>query len=232
MAGLMKKPLHSLLPLLLLGLPLLVSAQHSTSATAPDPIAVATALVLKGQTTAEQRKIIRKHWLTIAAEEVEAVLRTRTFTDIIAFVEQNRDLFGKIYAAMTQARGSMALLRRSREVVLLQGEILLLLGETAGTVGSVQSFTAGEIEQLMTIVGSIMTEVEDDLGLLLGIFDGGFREEFTDADRLALLNAVHARMTGNRAAVLQLQRYLAYLEYNRQPAPVRGAEALFQTAAQ
>lgn len=87
------------------------------TASQPDPIAIAVAHIIKGQTNAEQRKLVRRHYLTLAAERVEEVLRTAAFRDIIAFVERNRDLFVRIYAAMQRARGSMATLEDRKSVV-------------------------------------------------------------------------------------------------------------------
>ena len=250
MARLMRRRIRPLrrrppvpLPLLLLLLSLLfgngadlpgqgVPAAGTGEATAPDPIAVATAAVLKGQTNAEQRKVIRKHYLTVAAEEAEALLRTQAFEQIIAFVRDNRELFGRIYAALRRARGSLTLLQRSREVVTLQGEVLLLLGVTGERLVRTESFSPAEVRQLREVVEGVMTTVGAELDLLLGVFAGDYATEFSDAERLALLNGVHGRLGQQRQAVRQLQRYLDYLESNRRPVTLRGAQRLFEPYAQ
>ena len=204
-------------------------AQDSGGST-PDPIAVAAAHVLKGQTNAEQRKNIRKQWLINAAQELEDLLRTKAFREIISFVEKNRDLFVDVYAAMKEVKGSISLLQRVREVAILQGELLVLFGESADILVKIETFSEDELRMLYTAIEGIVMDTEQNFTLLTDAFDGLFDISMSDPEKLELLTNVHHRLAENRAAVLQLQRYIQFIDSNRRSSRTQGAGLLFETA--
>ncbi len=201
-------------------------------ASQPDPIAIAAAHVLKGQTNAEQRKAIRKQWLVVAAQELEDFLRTKAFTEIISFVQQNRDLFVDIYTAMKQVKGSITLVHKAREVVVLQGDLLVLLGESADLLSSVETLSEDELRMLITAIDGIITDTEDNFYLLTGAFEGLFNVHMDDTEKLELLSTVHQRLSHNRTAILQLQRYVRFMDSNRKSQSNQTTEHLFKPAQQ
>ena len=208
-----------------------VHAQDSGGdASQPDPIAIAVAHVLKGQTNAEQRKAIRKQWLIVAAQELEDVLRTKAFAEIISFVQQNRDLFVDIYTAMKQVKGSITLVQKAKEVVVLQGDLLVLFGESADLLSSCETLSEEELRMLITAIDDIITNTEDNFYLLTGAFAGLFNVHMADTEKLELLTTVHQRLSQNRTALLQLQRYVRFMDVNRKSQLNQSPYYLFKPA--
>lgn len=202
----------------------------SPSGSSVDPYAIVAAHVLKGQSNAEQRKNIRKQWLINAAQELEDLLRTKAFREIISFVEKNRDLFADIYGALKQVKGSITLLRRAKDVALLQGELLVLFGESAEILVSVETFSEDEIRMLYAAVEAIVIDTEANFSLLTDAFAGLLDVSMADVEKLTLLTNVHQRLAKNRGAVLQLQRYIRFIDSNRRSSATHGAGQLFETA--
>jgi hypothetical protein len=206
------------------------STSPDGEASAPDAVAIVSAWVLKGNTNSEQRKNIKQHWLVVAAQQAEEILRNETFKKIIDFVEANRDLFADVYNAMKVAKGSVTTLSKARDVALLQGEILILFGRVGDLVTSTESFTPEQMRVLVRTLDQLVADAGSDFELLTGAFGGLFDEHLSDADRLSLLNGVHANLSQKRSALLQIERYVTYLEVNATGGQVQGLQGLYHTA--
>ena len=195
----------------------------------PDPIAIAAAHVLKGNTNAEQRKNIRKQWLITAAQELEDILRTKAFREIIDFVTENRDLFVDVYAALRKVKGSITLIQRAKDVAVLQADLLILFGESADLLATIETFSEEELRMIVSAIATIIDDTEDNFTLLVSAFDGLFDTSMSDIEKIDLLATVHQRLTKNRAALLQLQRYVSFMDANRRSSGgTSAADLLFQ----
>ena len=217
----MKRTATSITVGLVLSLPAgLLLAQKGTpvdpgSGTSPDPIAIVTAHILKGQTNAEQRKTIRLEWLSVASQQAEDVLRTAAFQRIIEFIQQNYDLFESIYAGLKTANSAVATGQRVKDVFNMQRTLLLRFADTGQLLSATEYFTADELHQFTGVLDQIIGDTEVNFQLLIALFRGGSEAKLTDLERFEVLKTVEQRLRKNVEAVGQLNRYITYLNTNR-----------------
>ena len=181
----------------------------------PDPIAIAAAHILKGQTNNEQRRTIRLEWLTVAAQQAEDLLRNSAFQRIIEFVQKNHDLFESIYAGLKTANSYVATGKRVKSVVILQRNLLLEFAKTAELLNDTQYFTSDELRAFKGTLDEIIDDSEANFGLLVVIFKTTTNTKFTDLERFEVLDTIEQRLLDNVQAVSQLNRYITYLNTNR-----------------
>ena len=185
------------------------------SGTSPDPIAIVTAHILKGQTNSEQRKTIRLEWLSVASQQAEDLLRTAAFQRIIEFIQKNHDLFASIYAGLKTANGAVATGKRVKDVFILQRTLLLRFADTGQLLTDTEYFTADELRHFTGVLDQIMEDTEANFQLIIALFRGGSDAQLTDLERFEVLKTIEQRLLQNVQAVSQLNRYITYLNTNR-----------------
>ena len=169
----------------------------------------------KGGSNDQQRKTIQAHWATALAQEAEELLRSEMFQKILAFMEENRDLFREVYDAMRTARGSVAELDRLRRVGELQSEIVTLFTETAEILSEVESFDEDELTELSGLLDNLLAESGEAVATLLSVFDGSADVLLADDEKLGLLDDVERSLLAIRRTLTQVHRYVAFVELNR-----------------
>lgn len=185
------------------------------SAGQPDPIAIAVAFVLKGQTNAEQRKTIRLEWLSVAAQQAEDFLRNSVFQRIVDFVQENHDLFESIYAGMKTANSFVSTGKRVKSVISLQRTLLLRFVDTGQLLAEARHFTPDELRTFSGTLDLIIRDTEANFDLLVGLFKESGEAKLTDMERFEVLKTIEQRLLRNIESISQLNRYLIYLDTNR-----------------
>ena len=196
----------------------------------PDPIAIVAAHILKGQTNNEQRKAIRLEWLTIAAQQAEDLLRTSAFKRIVEFVDKNHKLFESIYAGLRTVNGAVASGKRVQSVASLQRRLVLRFADTGRLLVDTEYFTPDELRHFTGTLDKVMKDTEANFRLLVRLFwnpNTTTGAQFTDMERMELLETIEARLESNLQAINQLNRYVTYLNTNRAVQLDGGMEGMF-----
>ena len=195
--------------------------------TSPDPIAIAIAHALKGRSNREQRKNIRKHWLIVAAQQAEDLLRTEAFRRIIEFVEKNRDLFADVYGAMRTANAVFDASGRIDKVVSLQVQLVNEFVATGELLAATEHFTEDELRYLTGTLMKLAEDAENDFTLVIQLFRETSDAKLTDLERFEMLELIESRMSGYVKAILQMQRYVNYLNSSRSDISVLSTRTLY-----